>query len=354
MSAIVCYTYRIPLTNALPGPDGPMTHRSGLLLAAEHPSGRTCWGEAAPLPGFTASLNAVTEAARDWQSQVNTLSTDEAGHVTPYPSDAPGPLRFAIDQIGQQWAACEADRSWHDWLGAGRSARSGNALWQTPGDRDMRQVLVELQAEHVSTIKVKVGRASVEDDLDRLDALFASLPTGMTVRLDANQAWSVEEADTVCEAVQHRRALEYIEEPLVPEADLRTFVGDTSVPIALDETIRQRGIDAVSDWPVAAFVVKPAWMGIRRVQQLAEQAGDVPVIVTSAYETGVGWRGTFATALQVTPPDRAIGMSTHQALAHDITWPPIPDAHGKLLTMVPGLFDGWKVDRDALEAVDRS
>ncbi len=351
MSAIACYRYRIPLNHALPGPNDPISHREGLLLAAEHPSGRMCWGEAAPLPGFTASLNAVTEAARVWQAEANTLSTDAAGHVTPYPHDAPGPLRFAVDQIGQQWAACEAGTSWHDWLSAGRSARSGNALWRDPSDRDMRQALLALQAEHVSTIKVKVGRQSVEDDLDRLDTLFASLPTGMTVRLDANQAWSVEQAHTICEAVQHRRALEYIEEPLVPNADLRAFVGDTSVPIALDETIRARGIDAVSDWPVAAFVVKPAWMGIRRVQQLAEQAGDVPVIVTSAYETGVGWRGTFATALQVTPPDRAIGMSTHQALTRDLAWPPIPDAHGKLLTMAPGLFDDWRVDHDALEPV---
>ena len=351
MSAIACYRYRIPLTDALPGPDEPITHRTGLLLAIEHPSGRMCWGEAAPLPGFTASLNAVTDAARAWQASTNVLQADENGHVSPYPADAPGPLRFAIDQIGQQWAACEAGSSWHEWLNAGRSARSGNALWRDPSDRDMRQALLELQAEHVSTIKVKVGRQSVDDDLDRLDALFASLPTRMTVRLDANQAWSVEEAHAVCEAVQHRRSLEYIEEPLVPNADLRAFAEDASVPLALDETIRQRGIDAVSDWPVAAFVVKPAWMGIRRVQQLAEQVGEVPVIVTSAYETGVGWRGTFATALQVTPPDRAIGMGTHQALARDIAWPPIPDAHGKLLTMAPGLFDDWTVDRDALEAV---
>lgn len=351
MPELACYRYRIPLTNALPGPDGLITHRTGLLLSVTHPSGTTCWGEAAPLPGFTASLEAVAEAAQTWLARADTLQADAKGRVTPYPNDAPGPLRFAVDQIGQQWAACKADASWGAWLNTDRVAMSGNALWRDPEDRDMRQALLELEAEHVSTIKVKVGRSSVEDDLDRLDALFASLPTGMTVRLDANQAWSVEEATAVCEAVQHRRALEYIEEPLLPNADLRTFVTETPTPIALDETIRQRGIDAVSGWPVAAFVVKPAWMGIRRVQQLAEQASDVPVIVTSAYETGVGWRGTFATALQVTPPDRAIGMATHQALTRDIAWPPIPDAHGKLLCQVPGLFDGWRVETDGLELV---
>lgn len=352
MPDFACYRYRIPLTNALPGPDGPVTHRTGLLLSVAHPSGTVCWGEAAPLPGFTASLESITDAAQAWLASAGALQADAKGHVTPYPDDAPGPLRFAIDQIGQQWAACEADGSWGEWLDTDRVAMSGNALWRDPDDRDMRQALLELQAEHVGTIKVKMGRTSVEDDLDRLDALFASLPTDMTVRLDANQAWSAEEAHTVCEAVQHRRALEYIEEPLAPDADLRAFVESTSVPIALDETIRQRGIDAVSGWPVAAFVVKPAWMGIRRVQQLAEQAGEVPVIVTSAYETGVGWRGTFATALQVTPPNRAIGMSTHQALADDIAWPPIPDAHGKLLCQAPGLFDGWRVEGEGLTRIE--
>lgn len=347
-----CYRYRIPLTNALPGPDGPITHRTGLLLSVAHPSGTTCWGEAAPLPGFTASLEATTDAAQAWMGHIDALQADAEGRVTPYPDDAPGPLRFAIDQIGQQWSACEAGQSWGEWIGTNRVAMSGNALWRDPDDREMRQALLELEAEHVSTIKVKVGRQSVEDDLGRLDALFASLPTGMTVRLDANQAWSVEEARDVCEAVQHRRALEYVEEPLVSDADLRAFAEEMPVPIALDETIRQRGIEAVSGWPVAAFVVKPAWMGIRRVQQLAEQASDVPVIVTSAYETGVGWRGTFATAVQVTPPDRAIGMSTYRALDGAVTWPPIPDAHGKLLCQVPGLFDGWRVDTEGLTRIE--
>lgn len=351
MPDLSCYRYRIPLHTELPGPDGPMTHRTGLLLAAAHPSGRVCWGEAAPLPGFTASLDTVADAARAWMGDASALQTDAQGYVAPYPHDAPGPLRFAIDQIGQQWAACEAGVGWAAWLDAGPNARNGNALWRDPGEQDMRKALLALQAEHVDTVKVKVGRAAVEDDLDRLDALFASLPQGMTVRLDANQAWSLAEARTVCEAVQHRRALEYIEEPLTADADLRAFLDETPVPVALDETIRQRGVDAVSDWPVEAFVVKPAWMGIRRVHELAAQAGDTPVIVTSAYETGVGWRGTFATALQVTPPDRAIGMGTHQALAGDLAWPPIPDGHGKLLTIAPGLFDDWRVDRDALDAV---
>ena len=351
MPDVTCYRYRIPLANALPGPDGPITHREGVLVEVPHPSGATCWGEAAPLPGFSPEpLQDVISRARAWAHDggPSRLSASDAAR---YPDDTPGSLRFALDHIALQWAAYTEEISLRAHMGIDRVMHAGNALWRTPSDRDMRQALMELQAEGVSTVKVKVGRDAVDDDLDRLDALFASLPQGMNVRLDANQAWSVEQAQTVCEALQHRRALEYLEEPLVPEADLRAFVEATAVPIALDETVREQGGEAVADWPVAALVVKPAWMGIRRVQELADQAGDTPVVVTSAYESGVGWRGALAVGAQVTPAERAIGMGTYRALSEEITHPPIPNVQGKLLLTAPGTLDDWQVRRGRLQVV---
>ena len=350
MSSATCYRYRIPLTAPLSVPNGSLSHREGLLIAVEHPSGGTCWGEAAPLPGFCdTSLDTVQQQAQAWidGGGANRLTDDDSL----YADDTPGSLQFAIDHIALQWAAHEVGTSLLNYCGIDRVMQSGNALWRDSEDRDMRQALLELKAEGVSTVKVKVGHRAVEDDLDHLDALFASLPTGMQVRLDANQAWTRDEAATVCEALQHRRALSYLEEPLQPTADLRAFLDETSVPIALDETLRQHGMDTVVDWPVAAFVVKPAWTGIRRVQAWADRVAPTPVVVTSAYETGVGWRGTLAVAVQVTPADVAIGMSTYSALAEDFTRPALPNVQGKLLLTAPGMLSNWTVDRTQLQAV---
>lgn len=350
MPTAICYRYRIPLTAPLSVPNGSLSHREGLLIAVEHPSGGTCWGEAAPLPGFSeASLDTVQQQAQAW---IDGGGPERLADDNPlYPDDTPGSLQFAIDHIALQWAAHEAGTSLLDYCGIDRVIQPGNALWRDSEDGDMRQALLELQAEGVSTVKVKVGRRAVEDDLDHLDALFASLPSGMQVRLDANQAWTRDEAATVCEALQHRRALSYLEEPLQPTADLRALLDETSVPIALDETLRQCGIDDVADWPVAAFVVKPAWTGMRRVQGWADRVAPIPMIVTSAYETGVGWRGTLAIAMQVSPPDAAIGMGTYRALAEDCTRPALPNVQGKLLLTAPGMLSNWTVDRTQLQAV---
>ncbi len=94
-------------------------------------------------------------------------------------------------------------------------------------------------AEGFTAIKVKLGGPK-ETDVERLKALLPLFGKDVKVRLDANQAWSVEDAVYVCDAcVKMGMNIELIEQP-VHYADLDAMVAVTKAvpyPILADECV---------------------------------------------------------------------------------------------------------------------
>jgi L-Ala-D/L-Glu epimerase len=81
-------------------------------------------------------------------------------------------------------------------------------------------------------VKVKVG---IGDDAGRLAAVRAAAGPSMAIRIDANGAWSVDDAIAALRALEPV-GLELCEEPSAgPEAIADVSAG-TSVPVALDES----------------------------------------------------------------------------------------------------------------------
>jgi L-alanine-DL-glutamate epimerase-like enolase superfamily enzyme len=87
-------------------------------------------------------------------------------------------------------------------------------------------------------VKVKVGRAALSEDVERLRAAREAIGPDVQLMLDANQCWRVDEA------VRRVRAFEefqpaWLEEPLVPEdlAGHARLRGATTIPIAVGESL---------------------------------------------------------------------------------------------------------------------
>lgn len=105
------------------------------------------------------------------------------------------------------------------------------------------EVMVEEAKTHLShgftAIKVKLGGPK-EADVERLKALSAVLGGSISVRLDANQAWSVDDAVYICSAAEDMGMnIELVEQP-VPYTDLEGMVAVTrAVPfrVLADESI---------------------------------------------------------------------------------------------------------------------
>jgi L-Ala-D/L-Glu epimerase len=87
-------------------------------------------------------------------------------------------------------------------------------------------------------VKVKVGAG---DDLARVAAVRRAVGDAVTVRLDANGAWAVEEAVEAIEALASDGPLELVEEPVSGITELRAVRERVPVRIAMDETVAEHG-----------------------------------------------------------------------------------------------------------------
>jgi D-galactarolactone cycloisomerase len=94
------------------------------------------------------------------------------------------------------------------------------------------------RSEGFTAFKLKVGFGR-ERDLENLDALRSTLGAGARLMVDANQAWSQEEAAAMAPALE-AYGLEWLEEPLAADTSLEAWKALSTmsrVPLAAGENI---------------------------------------------------------------------------------------------------------------------
>ena len=174
---------------------------------------------------------------------------------------------------------------------------------------------------------------TLADDEARLEAVRDALGAGAAIRVDANGAWSVDEAVAAI-AVLDRAAggLEYVEQPCASVEDLAAVRRRVDVPIAADESIRRaedpyrvRDLEAAD---VAVLKVQPLG-GVRACLRIAEDIG-LPVVVSSALETSVGIAAGLALAAALPELPYACGLATVQLLTADVAAEPLLPVDGFL------------------------
>ena len=154
----------------------------------------------------------------------------------------------------------------------------------------------------------------VRAEIELVRAVRERLPSEVQLRLDANQAWTLDEAALFIESLQGID-LEYIEEPLRDPQQLEELFSRTGVRYALDETLTHN--ELIDAWPnAAALICKPTILGGRvAVERLA--ATGKPITFTAAFESGVGIARIVQLAAEFSP-DRAAGLDTIDWLEDDL------------------------------------
>lgn len=195
-------------------------------------------------------------------------------------------------------------------------------------------VLAQYDGCHTVKVKVAEQGQTITEDLARVAEVRALLPDAR-IRLDANGAWSVDEAETAIRALE-RFDLEYVEQPCasVEElAELRRRIHRLGIPIAADESVR-RAEDPlrVARAGAADIVVVKAQPlgGVRAAMRIVAEAG-LPAVVSSALETSVGLSmgAALAAALPQLPYD--CGLGTGALLAADVTEHPLAPVAGAIV-----------------------
>lgn len=238
------------------------------------------------------------------------------------------------DAEASAWLAAAIDYAWVEPPPARQPRLYVNATLPAVAASEVASVLERFPG--CRTVKVKVADAgqTLADDTARVAAARELLGPDGRIRIDANGAWTVDEAERAIHALAEFD-LEYVEQPCasVDElAQVRRRVKYMGIPIAADESVRKAADPLAVARAGAAdlLVVKGQPLGgITAALRIIDQAG-LPVVVSSALDTSVGLGMGLALAGAIESLDYDCGLATAALLAADVTESPLIPVDGQL------------------------
>lgn len=338
-------TVRVPLRSAFVSATSVVRARELLLVELEADDGVTGYGEAAPLESYDGvSLEATRAALEDCRPVLARADADAADHTR---------LLEACRQtavLPQAVAAIDLAL----WDMAGR--RAGRPVWQllgaeSPGPVQVNATIASADrggaageagraaAAGFKCLKVKVG---LGDDAGRLAAVRAVAGPEITLRIDANGVWTVEEALASLRVLEPC-GIELCEEPASGIEANRAVAAGTPVAVALDESSILPG--ALQERVCQAVCLKISRCGgISGVLAAAAQArrAGYEIYLASTLDGPLGIAAALHAAAALAP-DRACGLNTLEQFAAANLLPatggaiPAPDGPG-LGAGLPGWY----------------
>jgi o-succinylbenzoate synthase len=317
--------YRLPLKRPWVAARTTLNERIGALLKLADADGLTGWGDCAPLPSNN-NADVVLAALEDWACR-------PAGADF---SNMPPEVRWAIETAEADLAAQRAGLPLWRHLGGTTNKIAINAALG-PLDDGLSARLAAVVAAGCRIGKIKVGGAPVEEEIARLN----DLPVTLRLRLDANRAWSDQDALRFLTAIAEL-PIDGVEEPLAAPtpAKLAALQAAVSYPLAIDESLQQLGSETlIATQAVRRIVLKPARLGgiaaTRAVARAARAAG-IEVVLTSVVDSTVGVTAAAHLAAAIAP-GIVHGLGTSDWLAADVAPPPPIIAGWLQLSDRPGL-----------------
>jgi o-succinylbenzoate synthase len=339
---------RCTLTETEYGAHARWHARSGLLLELGDELGNIGQGEASPLPGYSAdelatsrdALQALELTGLELEPSSQKLFA-AAGALVPAPARA---ARFALETALLDLLGHRLQKPAWALLTPGTPPPVPlAALLDARGAAELRSQADEALGRGLGTLKVKLGRAPGE--LDDLARLRRHVGPDTTLRLDANQAFSDQEAARILPALA-RLAPEFLEEPC--ELPTEPWNG-SPIPLALDESLQRPGVElllgrAALPRSVRVLVLKPTALGgFARCLELAELGRELGlgVVVTHTFEGPVAWAAAACLALVIESPGLAAGLDRHAGLG---AWPAVTPATIGRAAIVPAPAPGLGLD----------
>jgi O-succinylbenzoate synthase len=232
-------------------------------------------------------------------------------------------LEYPPDEAAH-WLASALESAYGDPPPARRDRIPINATVPAVAADRVPDVLARFPGARTAKVKVAEPGQSLADDVARVDAVRALVPT---VRVDANGGWSVPEASAAAAALTATGPLEYLEQPCATVAELAELRGRIDVPIAADESIRKADdpLLVVRSGGADIAVLKVAPLGgISALLRIAEQIG-VPVVVSSALDSAVGIGVGLQAAAALPELPHACGLGTGGLFVEDVSEPRVPE-----------------------------
>ena len=186
------------------------------------------------------------------------------------------------------------------------------------------------------TVKIKLGRRSVMEEIDTVRKLRERFEDRVAIRADANEEWSLGHALEFCRGVSDCQ-LEYIEDPLrEPTPERLLLLKDISpVQIALDQFANdpERFEQILSHRLCRVVVLKPAAIGsfalVKRMVSKA-RARKISVVFSNLIESSIGLGYAAACAAALGSRRYAHGLATANLLSKDTVEQPLTPLRGMI------------------------
>lgn len=261
------------------------------------------------------------------------------------------------DAEAATWLAAAVDFGWMPQPAPVRQVVPVNATVPAVAAASVPDVLARFDGCRTAKVKVAEPGQRLADDVARVAEVRAAMGPEGRIRIDANGAWNVDEAERALHALAEYD-LEYAEQPCatVDElAELRRRVKYMQIPIAADESVRKAEDPlAVARAGAADLLVIKAQPlgGVRRALALVERAG-LPAVVSSALDTSVGLAMGVALAAALPELDYDCGLGTASLFAADVADPALTPVAGALpvgrITPDPALLERHAASADRRE-----
>ena len=331
LAVIESYPYALPLARPLPGAPAEQLERAGILIRLRSEAGAEGWGDVAPLPSFSretlaaacAQLFSLRPALVDTLPVFKRQTSWQSALLHPLSAwDLFPSVRFGLESAVCNLAAAEWGTPWRLHLAKSALAKVQLNALLTGAREDILRGVRSYVERGYSSLKIKVGHHPVSDKIATVRQVSSLLPPGVTLRLDANRAWSLAVALEFAHGVRNC-PIDYIEEPLREVAEMQAFIRGSALPAALDESLDLLGAGALPQG-LRAIVIKPTlrggFSGALRWAKTARQSGVAPVI-SSAFESAIGLRALAELASVIHDPGVAAGLDTGRWLARDVAEP---------------------------------
>ncbi|MBP1684906.1 MAG: Mandelate racemase/muconate lactonizing protein [Deltaproteobacteria bacterium] len=346
--------FRIPFRQPLSIAGSLVFARVGLLVRAYSANGFVGIGEVAPPP--LAGDQSIIDAVSAMASVQDTLRRDGPITIVPWLPEGWGSSLSGAVRAGVEMACCDLaarleDRRVAELLGAAvHDEIPVNALIESQDPRTAADAVSALLAAGYRCFKLKVSHDLAHDNA-RVAAVRGTAGPGVRIRLDANGAWTVDEATAAITRLA-AHGIEYVEQPVRTMEELARVRRAVGTPIAADECVTDaNAVERLAALEAAdVIVVKPALLGMRNAVAVIERARahGLQVVVTSALDTSVGIAAALHLAATLPDPVPPCGLATAALLAGDLVREPlIPRAGSLALPRGAGL--GVDLDEAAVE-----
>ena len=337
MKIIGCdiYTFNLPLLKPFFTKGKWISNRKGFLLRLNSSDGAAGFGEISPLPAFSR------ESLREVRIQLQSLAFKNFKTIPQlFPS-----VRFGLESALWNLLADQKKFPLQKILSPSQKINRKNIPVIGLLQGSLENVVSEtkrMKARGFRDFKLKVGTNDMAQDIEKVRRVQALLKNRGTLRLDANQFWTFEEAISFAKAVE-KDSIEYIEEPfkdIFTQRSLITqFFQTTGIPVALDESLRGMDPEHFKPFPgLKAVILKPTILGgIEKTFRWVKKAKELKVqaVISSTFESGVGLSmlAQLAAALECFP----VGVDTYKWFLKDILIRPIKMVRGNLIVPAKSL-----------------